>query len=120
MRIIKQNYSKRGISIYLALMIIAILLSSAFGVSIIFVSQVKIFKEMGNSVVAFYAADAGMEKILLNRQSPSDIPETALANGATYQVLVTAGGGGGCAAANFCIKSVGNYKETNRAIEISY
>lgn len=110
------NYNKKGISVYLALMIISIILSSALGISVIFVSQLRIMEEMGRSVVAFYASDAGIEKILLNRDNPSNIPETALSNGATYQVLVTPGG----SCTNFCIKSVGNYKEVNRAIEISY
>ncbi len=118
MRILNQNYNKKGISIYLALIIIAILLSSALGVSVIFVSQIRILKEMGNSVVAFYASDSGIEKILLNRQNPSSIPETPLSNGATYQVFVS--GGGSCGVPNFCIRSIGNYKETNRAIEITY
>lgn len=102
----------------MALAITSILLSSALGISVIFVSQIKITKEMGHSVVAFYASDAGIERILLNRQNPSNIAETPLANGATYQVSVTAGGG--CGVPNFCIKSIGNYKEVNRAIEITY
>lgn len=118
MKTIDKNYNKKGISIYLALVITSILLSSALGVSIIFVNQIRVLKEMGNSVVAFYASDAGIEKVLLNRQSPSSISETILSNGASYQVFVT--GGGGCGAVNYCIKSVGNYKETNRAIEVAY
>lgn len=118
MRILNQNCGKKGISIYLALIVIAILLSSALGVSVIFVNQVRILKEVKNSVIAFYASDSGIEKILINRQNPSDIPETSLSNGATYQVSV--GAGYTCGALNFCIRSVGSYKETSRAIEITY
>ena len=66
------------------------------------------------------AADAGIEKILTIRDNPINIPATPLSNGATYEVSVRSAGFLGCAAANYCIKSLGSYKETNRAIEISY
>lgn len=109
-----------GVSVYLAVAILGILLSIGFGVSTIFLGQVQTMRNTGYSVIAFYAADAGIEKILLVRDAPADIPETVLSNGATYQVFVTAGGAGGCVASNFCIKSIGKYKETSRAIEITY
>ena len=112
--------TQRGVSIYLAVAIMAILMSLAMGISTIFLGQVKVTRGLGYSVIAFYAADAGIEKILLNRGSPADIPETFLSNGASYRVFVSAAGAGGCVAANYCIKSIGKYKETNRAIEISY
>ena len=115
-----QSNFQKGISLYLALAIMAVLLAIALGISTIFLGQVKTMRGMGYSVIAFYAADAGIEKILLNRASPTDIPETPLSNGATYRVVVLPGGSGGCSALNYCIKSIGNYEETNRAIEISY
>ena len=97
-----------------------VLLSIALGLSSIFLGQTKMMREMGYSVIAFYAADAGIEEILINRDNPVDIPETILANGAKYQVLVVVGGTGDCLADNFCIKSLGEYQETRRAIEIQY
>jgi hypothetical protein len=111
---------QKGVSLYLAFIIMTILLAMALGLGTIFIGQTKMIKEMGNSVIAFYAADTGIEKILVDRVSPLDIPLTPLSNGATYEVTVTAGGTGDCSAANFCIKSVGTYQETRRAIEISY
>jgi len=115
------NNPQKGISLYIAFMVMTILLAIALGLSTIFISQTKMLKGMGNSVIAFYAADAGIEKILMNRTSPSDIPETLLSNGATYQVIVTAGGTRDCSAQNnYCIKSIGTYQETRRAIEIIY
>lgn len=109
-----------GISLYLALMIMTILLAISFGISTIFIGQTKMMEEMGNSVIAFYAADTGIEQILLDRDAPANIPQTPLSNGATYRVFVTSRGIGDCAALNYCIKSVGIYKEVRRAIEIQY
>lgn len=112
---------QQGTSLYLSLMIMTILLSIALGLSTIFIGQSKMIKALGNSVIAFYAADAGVEEVLINRTNPSDIPQTNLPNGATYQVFVTAGGVGDCASENnYCIKSIGVYLETRRAIEIVY
>ena len=111
---------EKGVTLYFALAIITILLATALGLSSIFLGQVEVMKGLGNSVIAFYAADAGIERVLINRHSPVNIPETTLPNGATYQVIVTAGGTGGCAAPNHCIKSIGVFREIRRAIEISY
>ncbi len=118
----KIHNSNKGVSLYLALMIMGILLAIALGISAIFIGQTKMLKEMGDSVIAFYAADAGIEEVLSgDRNNPSDISETPLPNGAKYQVFVTQGGLEDCPAEkNFCIKSIGSYKETKRAIEITY
>jgi len=115
------NKLQQGTALYLSLMIMTILLSIALGLSTIFIGQSKMIRALGNSVIAFYAADAGVEEVLINRTNPSVIPQTSLPNGAMYQVFVTAGGVGDCASDNnFCIKSIGVYQETRRAIEIVY
>ena len=100
------------------------LLAIALGISSIFLGQVKVVSGLGYSVIAFYAADAGIESILMVREdTPPSSPCTkispcALSNGATYYLDIVAGGS--CSAANYCIKSIGSYKGTNRAIEITY
>ena len=113
---------QQGTSLYIAFMITAILLAIALGVSTIFISQTKMLKGMGNSVIAFYAADAGIEEILMVRDNPpvGAGSVVTLSNDATYQVFVTQGGFDDCSADNFCIKSIGTYQETRRAIEIVY
>lgn len=114
---------RRGVSLYLALMLMTILLGIALGISSIFLGQIKILKELGYSVIAFYAADAGIEEALMNRESPSTICLEAspclLANGASYYIGIRPAGAG-CSASNYCIKSIGQYKETKRAVEIQY
>lgn len=112
---------QKGTSLYLSLIIMTIILAMALGLSSIFIGQTKTIKQMGNSVIAFYAADTGIEAVLLNRNSPVSIPEIPLSNGATYQVFVSAAGTGGCPAEkNYCVKSIGSYLGTKRAIEIIY
>lgn len=112
---------QRGVSLYLALMVTTIMLAIALGLSSIFIGQTKTIKQIGNSVIALCAADTGIEVVLLNRNNPASIPETALSNGATYRVVVSRGGMGDCSAENnYCIKSIGSYLGTRRAIEIIY
>lgn len=113
--------SQKGVSLYLAFMIMVVVLSISFGISSIFLTQTETIRGMGYSVIAFYAADAGIERVLIQRESPSSLNgySAVLSNGASYTILVLSAGGS-CTASNYCIKSVGNYKETNRAIEINY
>lgn len=110
---------QKGISLVLVVLVVTVVLSIALGVSSILVTQVKILRNIGYSVVAFYAADTGIERVLLD-SPPANIQETELGNGATFTVEVTEGGAGLCEADNYCIKSVGEYRNTKRAIEITY
>lgn len=113
--------NQQGVALYLSLVVITMMLAMGLGLSAIFIGQTKTIKQMGNSVIALCAADAGIETVLLNRNNPSNIPVTLLSNGATYQVVVAAGGTGDCPAeSNYCIKSIGNYLGTRRAVEIIY
>lgn len=107
----------------MTLMIVAMLLSAALGISAIFLGQTETIRIMGNAVLAFYAADAGIEKVLIERSNPSssctEASPCALGNGAQYYIIIQTPGQN-CSAANYCITSVGSYKETKRAIEITY
>lgn len=115
------NKKQKGVSLYLALMVMTIMLAISLGLSSIFIGQTKMVKQMGNSVIALGAADTGIEAVLINRNSPTSIPETVLSNGASYQVVVATGGSSDCPAErNFCIKSIGSYLGTKRAVEIVY
>jgi len=117
-----------GVSLYLAFMIMTMLLAIAFGLSTIFLGQTKMIRTMGYSVTAFYAADAGIERILMDRESPIDLSDYLDLNDngvqddddSFYDVSVFSSDDPACPADNFCIKSIGKYKETRRAIEIQY
>lgn len=106
-----------------AIFILTFSLGIALGTATILVRQIKIMREIGYSVIAFYAADSGIEDVLMNRESPSSSCTEAtpcpLDNGADYYIEITSAGGD-CPADNYCITSIGSYKNTSRAIEISY
>jgi len=109
---------QKGVSLYIAIMIIVILLAIVLGAGAILLGQLKTIKGMENSIMAFYAADTGIEEVLMKRASPSSV-SGSLNNGATYNVEVI-GAGSNCSANNYCIRSVGSYKGTKRAIEVEY
>jgi hypothetical protein len=115
------SQNNKGISLYFGLIIMAIFLAVALGLITILIGQIGIMRGMGNSVVAFYAADSGIEKTLMLRESLPPYLGDILSNGAEYSVTVTAGGGSGCDSSfNYCITSIGSFLETKRAIEITY
>ena len=112
-------------------MVMTILLAMALGISTILFSQIKITRELGNSVAAFYAADTGIEWMLYQdemcrRLSPDcnllickedctgllnqTFPEKYVGQ-SSYIASVSNNGA--------TIKSIGRYKETKRAIEAS-
>ena len=115
----------KGVSLYLTIIIMSILLAIVLGLSAILISQMKMLKGIENSVVAFYAADTGIEWILQYRNDPiNDRPADTctkldpcqLDNEAEYYIEATPL----ALPENFRIKSAGNYQKTKRAIEISY
>ena len=118
---------QKGVSLYIAFLIMTILLSIALNMSTILVSEIKTMREMGKSVTAYYAAETGIEKALFDTRTIEDPvgqgygeSDIFLDNGASYSVSVVAQGTEGCAlSANYCIKSVGHYKGVKRAIMIS-
>jgi len=115
--------TKRGVSLLFAILILSFVLSVALGASIIMVRQLKTLREAGYSVVALYAADTGIEEILLRDDPTGGIAKTSLLPdiNADYQVFVEAGGEGECdSSLTFCITSVGTYQNTRRAIEVQY
>lgn len=135
------KFSQKGVSLYLAIIIMVILLAIVLGVTTILVGQLKMIKEMENSVIAFYAADTGIERVLrvimydpppaasysgfldidgdgqpLNGICPDDLDSHP--NDACYKLEVLDSEESDCTASLHCIKSVGIYKETRRAIEV--
>jgi Tfp pilus assembly protein PilX len=88
----KNQNNQKGISVYLAIGTVTILLTMVIGVSTILTKQFKMVSNMGDSVVALYAADAGIETVLhdvINQGSdPSDSYSQTLSNQASYEVEV--------------------------------
>ena len=102
-------------------LIMSVILSISLGISAIFIQENKIMTEIGYSVLAFYAADAGIEMSMM--ENPPISIEAELENGASYKVLVKVASTtipADCDALNYCIKSIGNYKNVKRAIQVRY
>lgn len=59
----KDNQQK-GVSLIITFFIMTIILSVILSVSIFLYNQIKIIRNIGNSVVSFFAADSGVEKVL--------------------------------------------------------
>lgn len=115
-----------GISLYLAIIVMVILLAIVLGLTTILVDQMKMVREMGYSVIALSAADAGIEKVLMSRSSPTDdgcIDEATacLLGDAKYYLDIRDNSASDCLPPlSFCITSVGIYEGVRRAIEITY
>lgn len=126
------NNSQKGVALYIAFMIMTVLLVIAFGISTILFGELRVIKGMGNSVIAFYAADTGIEQMLYDPQPSHSGSIGAAPYNASYQVTMvcspshpecpTADGffvDNDCSALNYCIESTGIYKETRRAIRVT-
>ncbi len=55
---------QRGVSLYITIILLAIILSVALGLGALFVNQLRLVTSVGNSVIALYAADTGIEETL--------------------------------------------------------
>ncbi len=112
-----------GISLVLSILILSLILGIVLGISTILFQEITMARGVGNSVVALYAADSGIEEILLVRDNPSSSCTQSspcqLGNGATYYMSITPAGQN-CSSQNYCIKSIGIYKGIRRGIEIDY
>jgi hypothetical protein len=123
--------NQKGLSLYLAVILMAIVLAIVFGITTILLTQLESIKGMGNSVVAFYAADTGIEQVLdsgrtapvssCTTEASACLLDTGNPDSPKYYVVVNSGGSGDCPAGKlFCIKSAGIYKGTKRSIEVKY
>ncbi len=131
LRYLKLKIDKeKGVSLYLALIIMGAVLALALGISTILVTQMKTTKEIGDSVVAFYAADTGIERALFEDNGIStDIDDFLDFNGNAekdddepgYKVKGLNPGDENCSTeVSFCMKSVGTFKQTQRALLVSF
>jgi len=130
---------EKGVSIFLAVVIMSIILSIVLGLTVILVGQIKAMKDIESSVVAFYGADTGIEQMLDERDivgnadgSESILPvfmDIDIGKQVKYEVWRVTPGLPGyeewCPipgpmdpSYSHCIKSVGTYQGTRRAIVV--
>ena len=126
--------SQKGATLYFAIIIMSILLAAVFSISSIVLTQIRTIKGMGDSIIAFYAADTGVETALYDLYNANYISHygpVSLGSGIyTYEVWVAQPAGGtlpGIPADSpflctgkgqyYCIKSIGIYNSVKRAVE---
>lgn len=122
--------NSKGVSLYLAIMVLSILLTIFLGLASLIVVQIKLARKMEGSVMAFYAADTGIERTLYDFEcSYPQGSGTTLANGAFYEVGVDCEIGFSgcpcapdpdCSAPRMCIRSTGEFEGARRTIEVRY
>jgi len=109
-----KNNSQKGISLYITIIILGLISGIVFGLSSLFLNQVKMSRTIGDSFKAFYAADAGIEQSLYSiriEEGDGLITLTDLGNGQEYEVE---------SCGDTCRKSIGYYSDTQRSIQITY
>ncbi len=68
---------QNGFSLLITLFVMGICLAVILGIGAILFNSIKMIREIGDSVSAFYAADSGIEKTLYYDRSSKMIPENA-------------------------------------------
>ena len=113
--------NQKGVSLYLTIVILSVLTASLLTLISLSVSQIKVIYKIGDSVVAFYAADSGAERLLYEIYKNSFNPEENKGacpfsdniGQAFYEVCVSDSSGA-------IIYSAGTYKETIGRIELNF
>jgi Tfp pilus assembly protein PilV len=142
--------SQKGISLIFIVLITSLILAVGLGISTLLIQEMRLMSDIGYSVIAFYAADNGIEEAVY------DLYQSPFPNAEHYGYLDSAqyhtwarccnpdlekcsleapedcplgpehvGSSNPddpdyCDALNYCLKSLGSYKTVKRAIEINY
>lgn len=112
---------EQGVTLLIVVSILGSITAIAFGVSLILLTEVRLSEDISKTISAFYAADAGAERILyIDRKEGGAAEGTyngSLDNGAAYSTTVEKPGG-----TSTIIRSVGTDPagKTRRGLELSY
>jgi hypothetical protein len=60
----KINKDQKGVSLIISFFIMVIIVAIVLAITTLLYNEIKMIRNIGNSVVAFYAADSGIEKVL--------------------------------------------------------
>lgn len=134
--------NQKGISIIFIVLVTSVIFAIALGLNSISVQQTKTMGEIGYSLVSFYAADSGAEKQLFDlfkAATHRNSYEEDISSDVSFSVKARCGKDVAPASCyfglpdpdcydpknpsvkiNYCVNSVGEYKETKRALELKY
>lgn len=126
-----QNKKTKGTALLMTILILTVILSIAFGVASLMLGEMKLSKDVPNSLKAYYAAETGIERKLYEIRKNSDfndIGNPADLSNCSYGTLgvFCLESSDNCYSVNVIqgtpniIKSYGCYKGVKRAIEVNY
>lgn len=113
------NNNQKGISVYITIIMLSVLLAVSLGLSSIIVGGAKMVDSLDGAVKAFHAADTGIEEALYRIRVDNNCANFSgtLGAGSSYSVVITYTT---CGSGGTSIKSIGTYNTTNRKIEASF
>lgn len=108
---------KGAASILLSVLILSSLLAIGLGISALMFQQIKMSGQSGQSVVAFYAADAGAERCLyeVRKNAAVSCPYTDISLDFNSLAKYTTTYNG-----SDTITSIGQFMDANRKVELSW
>lgn len=124
-------YSEKGISLFLTVVILGTILGIMLGISSLVLRQVMTVTGLGESVIALHAADSGIELLVYAIREEAYIP-SCLGGGdppckiedlaldefededLSYQLYLQS------TEPHLTVRSIGRYRQTQRAIEVSF
>ena len=128
----KKNSQSGSVALFSAIMIMTLSLAMVFGLSVLFLRQLRIIRGLGDSVTAFYAANTGIE-VLLHQDKICRQPgcpahcitnctngiaapfttTSAFANNASFEATYSIDAG------KSIFQSIGEFEGARRAIRVS-
>jgi len=122
----KSSDLKKGVSLYLIIVIISILLAVSLNVGSLIIGGAQIIKGASDSVKAFCAADTGIEEALYNAKNGicNDIVNGTVGGDSAYVYNVDVSGAD-CTDTGTIMQSVGEFKpgptaSAKRKVSVSY
>ena len=109
-----RNKKNKGIALVLTMIILSVVLGMALITSLVFSKQIKTSSSISDSIIAYYAAETGIEFALWYYKENEELPENQedTIGNAKYIIEVDKD--------NNIIKSIGSYKNTKRAIKVNF
>mgnify|MGYP001617117655 FL=1 len=110
------KFNQKGVALYLTMVVLSLMTASLLGLAAALVGQSKMTSNLSNSILAFSAADSGIEQALYKVYKEGFVSgnfSATLSNGATYSVIVSTTTPSG----STLIRSTGSYRKSKRAIE---
>jgi hypothetical protein len=113
----RQN-NKKGSSLLMTMLVVAALASIAFGLSKLAIGETKLSRDVSKTLIAYYVADSGAEcQMYADRFLEGiDCGHVCISAGACFNAT------GEDAPPPYyrLIKSIGSYRDTERAVELQY